>query len=264
MQAGQTFIQTLLLQAMALYIHGPLRCKDLLGRIPNPHSRPALAAPQHDHSPRSDARSQRTPPGEIMHRSAAPHPAAAPATERPAPPARPRSDRPAASRTHVAHTHTAQIRHPAAHAGSCAAYSQPHTIRPTDSNPARNTRPSHSISRPTWKPCAGALTRCSRARPSPRRWKNSPRWKMIDPHTVRKPARLSNRTGFFFYLLRISPAECPPKPDAHLLPLRAKRGQALWTRPLGQYPPDQTVRGLHPRPAVQHADSPQGIPQPFA
>jgi len=48
---------------MALYIHGPLRCKDLLGRIPNPHSRPALAAPQHAPGPRSDARSQRTPPG---------------------------------------------------------------------------------------------------------------------------------------------------------------------------------------------------------
>ena len=41
MQAGQTFIQTLLLQAMALYIHGPLRCKNLLGRIPNPQ----IAAP---------------------------------------------------------------------------------------------------------------------------------------------------------------------------------------------------------------------------
>ena len=45
MQAVQLFIQTLLLQAMALYIHGPLRCKDLLGRIPNPHSCHALAAP---------------------------------------------------------------------------------------------------------------------------------------------------------------------------------------------------------------------------
>ena len=54
---------------MALYIHGPLRCKNLLGRIPNPHSRPALAAPQHTPGPRSDARSQRTPPGEIMPRS---------------------------------------------------------------------------------------------------------------------------------------------------------------------------------------------------
>ena len=59
---------------MALYIHGPLRCKDLLGRIPNPHSRPALAAPQHAPGPRSDAHSQRTPPGEIMHRSAVQHP----------------------------------------------------------------------------------------------------------------------------------------------------------------------------------------------
>ena len=55
---------------MALYIHGPLRCKNLLGRIPNPHSRPALAAPQHTPGPRSDARSQRTPPGEIIPRSA--------------------------------------------------------------------------------------------------------------------------------------------------------------------------------------------------
>ena len=115
---------------MALYIHGPLRCKDLLGRIPNPHSCHALAAPQYAPGPRSDVRSQRTPPGEIMHRSAAPHPAAAPATERPAPPAHLRSDRPAASRTHAAHTHTAQIRHPAAHVGSCVAPAAPHDQAP--------------------------------------------------------------------------------------------------------------------------------------
>ena len=92
MQAVQPFIQTLLLQAMALYIHGPLRCKDLLGRIPNPHnSRLALAAPQH-HTPqqRRQENAQRHP------------------------------------RTHAAHTHTAQIRHPAAHAGSCAAPAAPH------------------------------------------------------------------------------------------------------------------------------------------
>lgn len=88
---GRRIYNTLLLQAMALYIHGPLRCKNLLGRIPNPHSCHALAAPQHAPGPRSDARSQRTPPGEIMHRSAAPHPAAAPATERSAPPAHLRS-----------------------------------------------------------------------------------------------------------------------------------------------------------------------------
>lgn len=138
MQAGQTFIQTLLLQAMALYIHGPLCCKDLLGRIPNPHSRPALAAPQHAPGPRSDARSQRTPPVEIIHRLAAPHPAAAPATERPAPPAHLRSDRPAASRTHAAHTHTAQIRHPAAPL-EAVQHPQPHTIRPPDSTKARPT-----------------------------------------------------------------------------------------------------------------------------
>lgn len=98
---------------MALYIHGPLRCKDLLGRIPNPHSRPALATPQHAPGPRSDARSQRTPPGEIMHRSAAPHPAAA-------------------------HTHTAQIRHPAATL-EAVQHPQPHTIRPPDSTKARPT-----------------------------------------------------------------------------------------------------------------------------
>lgn len=127
---GRRIYNTLLLQAMALYIHGPLRCKNLLGRIPNPHSRHALAVPQHAPGPRSDARSQRAPPGEIVHRLAAPDPAATPAGERPAPPARPRSDRPAASRTHAAHTHTAQIRHPAAHAGSCAALAaSPQTAR---------------------------------------------------------------------------------------------------------------------------------------
>ena len=76
---------------------------------------------------------------------------------------------------------------------------QPRTIRPTDNSPARNTRPSHSISHPTWKPCAGALTRCSRVRPSQRRWKNSPHWKMIDIQTARKPARPSGRTGFFLF-----------------------------------------------------------------
>lgn len=66
------------------------------------------------------------------------HPAAAPAGERPALPARPRSDRPAASRTHAAHTHTAQIRHPAAHAGSCATPAVPHD-QPPDSTKARPT-----------------------------------------------------------------------------------------------------------------------------
>ena len=135
---GRRIYNTLLLQAMALYIHGPLRCKNLLGRIPNPHSCHALAAPQHAPGPRSDARSQRAPPGEIMHRSAAPHPAAAPAAKRSAPPAHPRSDRPAASRTHAAHTHTAQIRHPAAHAGSCAAPAALHD-QPPDSTKARPT-----------------------------------------------------------------------------------------------------------------------------
>lgn len=44
---GRRIYNTLLLQAMAPYIHGPLRCKNLLGRIPNPHSCHVLAAPQH-------------------------------------------------------------------------------------------------------------------------------------------------------------------------------------------------------------------------
>ena len=103
---GRRIYNTLLLQAMALYIHGPLRCKNLLGRIPNPHSRHALAAPQH-----RQENTQHT---------------------------RPRSDRPAASRTHAAHTHTAQIRHPAAHAGSCATPAAPHD-QPPDSTKARPT-----------------------------------------------------------------------------------------------------------------------------
>lgn len=40
----------------------PCVARNLLGRIPNPHSCHALAAPQHAPGPRSDARSQRTPP----------------------------------------------------------------------------------------------------------------------------------------------------------------------------------------------------------
>ena len=94
---GRRIYNTLLLQAMALYIHGPLRCKNLLGRIPNPHSRPALAAPQHTPGPRSDARSQRTPPGRSCADQQHHTPAAAPAGECPALHAHPRSARPAAS-----------------------------------------------------------------------------------------------------------------------------------------------------------------------
>lgn len=104
---GRRIYNTLLLQAMAMYIHGPLRCKNLLGRIPNPHSCHVLAAPQH----RQENAQHHT---------------------------RPRSDRPAASRTHAAHTHTAQIRHPATHAGSCATPAAPHD-QPPDSTKARPT-----------------------------------------------------------------------------------------------------------------------------
>ena len=43
-----------------------------------------------------------------------------------------------ASRTHAAHTHTAQIRHPAAHAGSCATPTASHD-QPPDSTKARPT-----------------------------------------------------------------------------------------------------------------------------
>ena len=134
-----------------------------------------------------------------MRRSAAPHTAAAPAGERPA----------ASPDTRSTHPHGPD-QTPAAHAGSCAAPAAPQ-IRPSDNSPAglnddvhergpaRNTRPSHSISRPTWKPRAGALTRCSRVRLSQKRWKNSLHWKRIDTQTARKPARPSGRTGFFFF-----------------------------------------------------------------
>ena len=103
---GRRIYNTLLLQAMALYIHGPLRCKNLLGRIPNPHSCHVLAAPQH------------------RQENAQHYPHAHDQTAR------------RASRTHAAHTHTAQIRHPAAHAGSCATPAVPHD-QPPDSTKAR-------------------------------------------------------------------------------------------------------------------------------
>lgn len=215
---GRRIYNTLLLQAMALYIHGPLRCKNLLGRIPNPHSRPALAAPQHAANAPRRGRSctdqQHHTPPQHRQQNAQHHPHTYDQTARRHPghtqhtPTQPRSD--------TQPPMLEAVQHP-----------QPRTIRPTDNSPARNTRPSHSISHPTWKPCAGALTRCSRVRPSQRRWKNSPHWKMIDIQTARKPARPSGRTGFFFFPQRISPAECPLKPDAHSLSLWAKRGQAL-------------------------------------
>ena len=123
---GRRIYNTLLLQAMALYIHGPLRCKNLLGRIPNPHSRPALATPQHLPSPRADVCGQRTPPGRSCADQQHHTPAAAPAGE---PPAHHHTHDQTARRhprTHVAHTHTTQIKHPAAHAGSCNALTAPH------------------------------------------------------------------------------------------------------------------------------------------
>ena len=113
---------------MALYIHGPLRCKNLLGRIPNPHSRHALAAPQPTHPRRGRSctgQQHRTPPQHrqenAQHRTHAHD-----QTTRRHPP------------THAAHTHTAQIRHPAAHAESCAVPAAPHD-QPPDSTKARPT-----------------------------------------------------------------------------------------------------------------------------
>lgn len=123
---------------MALYIHGLLRCKNLLGRIPNPHSCHALAAPQHAPGPRSDARSQRTPPGRSctdqqhhtppQHRqqNAQHHPHTYDQTARRHPghtqhtPTQPRSDTQPST--------LEAVQHP-----------QPHTIRPPDSTKARPT-----------------------------------------------------------------------------------------------------------------------------
>lgn len=136
---GRRIYNTLLLQAMALYIHGPLRCKNLLGRIPNPHSRHALAAPQHAHGPHSNARNQRNPPGEILHRLAAPHPAAAPAGERPAPPRTPMIRPPGGHPGHTQHTPTQPRSDTQPPTLEAVQHPQPHTIRPPDSTKARPT-----------------------------------------------------------------------------------------------------------------------------
>lgn len=125
---GRRIYNTLLLQAMALYIHGPLRCKNLLGRIPNPHSRHALAAPQHTPGPRSDARSQCAPP-QHRQQNAQHYPHAHDQTAR------------RASRTHAAHTHTAQIKHPAAHAGICATPTASHDQPPNSTKTRPTTKP---------------------------------------------------------------------------------------------------------------------------
>ena len=105
---GRRIYNTLLLQAMALYIHGPLRCKNLLGRIPNPHSCHALAAPQHrqenaQHHPHAHDQTARRHPGHTQHT-----------------PTQPRSDTQPPT--------LEAVRHP-----------QPHTISPPDSTKARPT-----------------------------------------------------------------------------------------------------------------------------
>ena len=105
---GRRIYNTLLLQAMALYIHGPLRCKNLLGRIPNPHSCHALAAPQHrqenaQHRTHANDQTARRHPGHTQHT-----------------PTQPRSDTQPPT--------LEAVQHP-----------QPHTIRPPDSTKARPT-----------------------------------------------------------------------------------------------------------------------------
>ena len=100
---GRRIYNTLLLQAMALYIHGPLRCKDLLGRIPNPHSCHALAAPH-----------PASAPADTIQHTQQPHPDR-PQISQPEPP-RPRR-RASEARHSVRHTarhffkSKAQIRH---------------------------------------------------------------------------------------------------------------------------------------------------------
>ena len=160
---GRRIYNTLLLQAMALYIHGPLRCKNLLGRIPNPHSCHALAAPQHAPGPRSDARSQRTPPG----RSCADQQHHTPQQHR-------QENAQRHPRTHAAHTHTAQIRHPAAHAGSCAAPAAPHD----QANRQHESPPGYTPDRLFLRP-----------KQAMNRRKHPPRRASSTRHSVRRTAR---------------------------------------------------------------------------
>lgn len=112
---------------MALYIHGPLRCKNLLGRIPNPHSRPALMhaanAPRRGRS--CTDRQHHTPP-QHRQQNAQHHPHTYDQTARRHPghtqhtPTQPRSDTQPPT--------LEAVQHP-----------QPHTIRPPDSTKARPT-----------------------------------------------------------------------------------------------------------------------------
>lgn len=125
---GRRIYNTLLLQAMALYIHGPLRCKNLLGRIPNPHSCHALAAPQPTHPAggRSCTDQQHhTPP---QHRNRTPSTTRTPTIK--------------TARRHPGHTqHTPTQPRSAAQPPTLEAvqHPQPHTIRPPDSTKARPT-----------------------------------------------------------------------------------------------------------------------------
>lgn len=135
---GRRIYNTLLLQAMALYIHGPLRCKNLLGRIPNPHSchalarrstHPARALMHAANAPRRGRsctdRQHHTPP-QHRQQNAQHHPHTYDQTARRHPghtqhtPTQPRSDTQPPT--------LEAVQHP-----------QPHTIRPPDSTKARPT-----------------------------------------------------------------------------------------------------------------------------
>lgn len=124
---GRRIYNTLLLQAMALYIHGPLHCKNLLGRIPNPHSCHALAAPQHAPGRgRSCTDQQHHTPPQHRQQNAQHHPHTYDQTARRHPghtqhtPTQPRSDTQPPT--------LEAVQHP-----------QLHTIRPPDSTKARPT-----------------------------------------------------------------------------------------------------------------------------
>ena len=128
MQAVQPFIQTLLLQAMALYIHGPLRCKDLLGRIPNPHSRP-LWQRRSTHPARTLMHAANAPRrGDHARISRTPSTARTPTIKPPGGIPRHTQHTPTWPRSDTQPPTLEAVQHP-----------QPHTIRPPDSTKARPT-----------------------------------------------------------------------------------------------------------------------------
>lgn len=113
---------------MALYIHSPLRCKDLLGRIPNPHIAALLWQRRSTHPARA-----------LMHAANAPRRGRSCTDQQHHTPPQHRQQTARRHPGHTQHTPTQPRSDTQPPTLEAVQHQQPHTIRPPDSTKARPT-----------------------------------------------------------------------------------------------------------------------------